>query len=391
MITGNRTLAVAAALAVAVAASAAPALGAFDAADPNPLRKAPFLRVADMAATGAISAVGYREGGDSANLRVAWSKDAGDTYLKDNGKVRRFAVAGLGKFGVSLDICDKTIWVASAANFPGDRSQDSDVLVSRRLVAGGAGQAFITSPSRKRTVRSVDVACIGKNFLAVAWIEKIDGETRARLVVQDQNSLAPAAFKKTYNLGGAVLDGGISVAATADGIFVAWTRSKRRHVKYQRFQVGEGAQPKLTRDPIMDFANADALWPQVAARGEQVAIAYTDRGKVKVRISTDGGGSFGPADKIVGQGKISRPSKAWSIDVKGQRVVVEANRSGRTARTPLRVQTFDGGAEWRTSSFGHKGARYGALQPIGVDSSLKEAWHDNGPSQDTIRSHREVS
>jgi len=389
MITRNRTLSVVAALAATIAVTAAPAYGAFDAADPNPLRQAPLLRVGAIAANGDIAAIGYREGASPGKIKVAWSKDAGATYLKGNGKLRKFSVAGLGRFGVSLDICDETIWVATAAKFPGDRGQDSDVLVSRRLAKGGAGQAFITSPSRNRLVRSAEVACIGKDFIAVAWLEKIGGESRARLIIQDQDSLAPASFKKSYNLGAAVLDGGISVAATSDSVYVAWTRGKARNVKYQRFQVGGGAEPEIIRDPVVNVAKADALWPQLAVHAERVALAYTDAGKVKVRVSTDGGASFGPSDKIIAVGKKGKPSRPWSIDIKGQRVVVEAGRNVSGTTTPVRVQTVDLGGSWQTSTFGHKGARYGALQRVGDSSSLKEAWHNNG-SQDTLRAQHEV-
>lgn len=385
----TRSYSVIAAVAVSIVASTAPAIGAFDAADPNPLRERTLLRAGAIAANGSTTAIGYREGGNPGQLRVAFSKDGGETYLKGTGKLRQFAVAGLGKLGISLDICDDAIWVASAANAPGDRPKDSDVIVSRRLVDGGAGQVFVTAPSRNRIVRSADVACLAKDFIAVAWLERIGGESRARLIIQDQGSLAPTAFKKSYNLGKAELGGGISVAGTADGAYVAWTKGKGRHVKYQRFSLGEGDEPTVTRSKIINIARKDASWPQVAARGSHVVVAYTDNGKVKVKTSDDGGASFSPPNKIVPHGKKATPSRAWSLDIRGDRIVVEAERRAAGTRSPVRVQSFDYGSSWQTTAFGHKGSRYGALQTVGEGSSLKEAWHHNGPSADKLRAQYE--
>ena len=389
MIIRTRGFSVVAAVAVSIVASTAPAMGAFDAADPNPLRERTLLRAGAIAANGNVTAIGYREGSNPGSIRVAFSKDAGQTYLRGTGKLRQFTVAGLGKFGVSLDICDDAIWVASAANAPGDRANDTDVIISRRLVDGGAGQVFVTAPSRNRIVRSADVACLAKNFIAVAWLEKIGGETRARLIIQDQDSLAPTAFKKSYNLGKAELDGGISVAGTADGAYVAWTKGKGRHVKYQRFSLSAGDEPTISRDKIIEISRRDASWPQVAARGNHVVVAYTDNGKVKVKTSTDRGASFSSPNKIVPHGKKAKPSRSWSLAIKGDRIVVEASRNVAGTNSPVRVQSFDFGSSWQTTTFGHKGARYGALQAVGEGSSLKEGWHHNGPNKDKLRAQYE--
>lgn len=391
MVVGRRSLFFMSIAAILVLTTAAPALGAFDASDPNPLRKRTLIRLGDVIANGSIMAVGYREGPKPGRLFVNFSKDGGDTFLKSNGKPRRFPVAGFGKFGISLDFCDKTIWAGSSAHFPGDsRANDSDVLVTRRPISGGQGQAFVTSPNRNRRVRSVDVDCIGKGFLAVAWLEKLEGTTRARLIIQDQGSLAAVDFKRSFNLGKAILGGGISVAATGDAVHVAWTRGKARNVMIQRFGVGEGDKPVISKGPVQKIGSRDAMWPQLAARGGRVAAAYTDAGKVKVKVSDDGGKTYGGFDKVV-PGKKGSPSKAHSIDLSDDRIVVEAERREGGSKTPVRVETEDFAATWTTQEFGHRGARRGALERTGSgESLLKEAWHNNGRAQDTLRAQHEV-
>jgi hypothetical protein len=134
------------------------------------------------------------------------------------------------------------------------------------------------------------------------------------------------------------------------------------------------------------------MWPQLAVRGQRVAVAYTDRGKVKVKISTDGGASFGSFDKVIPEGKKATPSKAWSIAISDDRVLLEGARNQQGTKTSVRVQTFDLGTTWATSAFGHRGTRKGALFRVGQDESLiREAWHDNGPNVDKLRAQSEIS
>ena len=196
------------------------------------------------------------------------------------------------------------------------------MLVRTRNVNGGDGQRWVTNSSLVRTVRNVDITCVGTDHIAVAWIERLKQTTRARLVIQSQSDFTTAQFRKAFVLGKAVLSGGISVAGTSDGVTVAWTKGEDRDVKLQHFTVGPGAEPEITKGPVIALADKDAQWPQLAARADRVVAAYTDRGKVKVRVSDDDAATFGPPIRIVGTGKKATPSRANSIDVSDERVVV---------------------------------------------------------------------
>ncbi len=65
----------------------------------------------------------------------------------------------------------------------------------------------------------------------------------------------------------------------------------------------------------------------------------------------------------------------------------------RACVTPTRLQSTDGGESWGERTFGHIGARMGALlKKKGKAPLLMEAWHNNAPkpSADTFRAKYET-
>lgn len=389
-------------LAIATAASVlitsgSSALGAFEASDPNPLRTNTVIRVHDAAADGQIVAFGWREGAAPGRLRVAFSTDGGATFRKANDKLRFYSVAGRGGPGLSLDICRNAIWSGSIANFPGDASGDSDVLISRRLVGGSAGQAFVTSPAASRSVRSLDIACVGRQLLAIAWIERVPAGDRARLMLRDLASLSPAATNRIFNLGPANARDGISVAASGKSIYAAWSKGNRRDLQLARFLVGSGSDPTITRRADQRLSTRDASRPELAARGRKLVVAYSDDGKLKAKLSANRGQTFGSAIVLLGAGSVGTPSYATSADLSGPRIVIEAFKKlpndAPRKRAPVRLESTDSGATWSDSGeLGNRGPRVTALQKLTASTSrMKEAWHDDGPILDTLRAQREAS
>ncbi|MFV2062565.1 MAG: hypothetical protein ACC726_03510 [Chloroflexota bacterium] len=242
MVNNRRFLFVAASSATLLMATAAPALAGFSAANPDPLRQQQLVRIQAVATTQNASeipavAVGWREGSKPGKMFMTFSTDGGETYLRANGKMRRWAVAGEGGLGLSMDVCRNTVWVGTAARFPGDRAKDTDVLVTRRFIGGKAAQDFVTAPAAKRKVRDVSVACVGNKLLAIAWLEQSGGKSKAKLMLRDLASLtpsgtSPAVTNKVFALGEARFGGGISVAATAKSVHVAWTKNQASNIRY---------------------------------------------------------------------------------------------------------------------------------------------------------------
>jgi hypothetical protein len=388
--------AVAAALSLLMVA-AVPALGAYTAAQPDPLVKDQLLRVLDIATAGKtakygpVVAVGYRKDTRPGELYVTYSTDGGYSYLKGPGSLRQFRVAGDGMRGMSLDICGGRVWAATAATYPGDAVTDRDVLLTSRTIGGSAAQAFLTKSDADRTVSAVDVGCVGKKLLAVAWIEQSFGQSRAKLMLRSLEALGETpAYRKVIGLGDADRKGGISVDAGTDTVHVAWTAGADRDLRYQRFVITGDLPPDIMPGPVQTMASSDTAGPQVAARGTNAVVAYTDNGKAKVQSSVDGGATFGPAVVVVGTGSVASPSEVYTADVSGARIVIEATASKNGELTPVRIESLDSGANWTTRTFGNVGARVGGLRKDTQTSSiLVESWQNNSSGPDTIRAQVE--
>jgi hypothetical protein len=383
------------ALALVIAASV-PALGSYGASKPDPLAKDSVVLLQDVAATtkaggtGPVVAVGWRQGADPGSLFVAYSTNGARSFLNSNDVLRRFRVAGDGTRGLSLDICGGRIWAASVANYPGDDSRDRDVLLTSRTIAGVAGQAFVTQATVDRVVSRVSIACVGKKLVAIAWLERSGDKTRARLMLRSLEPLGTQAKVRTvFGLGEANVKGGIAVDAGSDSVHVSWTGGADDDLRYARFSVSDAPRPVIDREGTMVLASGGTRDPQIAARGPDVVVAYSDGGKVKVRLSGDHGASFGEPELLIGTGTVRSPSRAYSVDRIGSRIVLEAAASKDGTLKPRRIESTNAGGAWVTRGYGHNGARMGALWKSGDASRLAEAWQNNAPGDDTLRAQYE--
>ena len=389
-------LVISAALTLAITAGG-PVMAGYRAAAPDPLAQESLLRVQDITATGKMGgigpvvAVGWRQGAQPGEMFVAYSVDAGKSYTKANGSMRQFRVAGDGTRGLSLDACSRRVWVASIANFPGDAVDDRDVLVTSQTVSGGAAQAFMTDAATTRNVSSVSLTCVGNKLLAIAWLEQRGAKVSAKLMLRTPEPPGePTRFRKVYGLGEANLKGGISVDASTDAVHVAWTAGPKRDLRYQRFLVASGPDVLISRQPSRKLDSSDIRFPQVAARGQQAIVVYSDLGKVRARVSQDNGETFARPELLARAGSRADPSQAHAADISGDRIIVEISANASGEQAPQRVESLDAGASWRARSFGNVGARVGALRKTSPTSSLlAEAWQNNVPGTDTIRAQYE--
>ena len=375
---------------------ALPAVAAYEPAAPEPLRTAKKLRAQDITARGDDVVLGWREGGKPDRLWMSLSRDGGETYQKGSGKLRRFGLVGLAGRGLSLSVCgprsERSFWAVTAYRSRTDRAGESDVLLTRRGLdrpASNAVQLFITSPSAKRQVRDADVACVGDHHLAIAWLEKKNGKTRARLAIRRLTDAGRSESVRTINLGSAVMNGGIAVAATPDAIHLVWTKTDKQHLRYERFRVKSQKKSRFVRGLARGLAWSDVDHPVLTARGRNVAVAYSDAGTLKLRLSDDAGATFGTAEHLA-DGTIQKPSRARSISMSGTRVVVEAIDRRGGGRVPARFESTDLGSSWTGLVFDNDGVRLGALEKVSYgESRLKEVLHDDGSRVDTLRARYE--
>jgi hypothetical protein len=294
---------------------------------------------------------------------------------------------------MSLAICDGRVWAGTAAQAGSDAgTKEKDPLLYTRTINGISHQAFMTQPTKSRTVRDVSIACVGNKLIAIGWLERSNGTYKAKLLLR---SLEPPgetpAYSRTFWLGPALFKGGLSVAATADAAYVAWTTGTEKHLMFKRFLVGDEEVPVVSKQPTRRMAKSDIAKPQLAARGQKVVAAFTDRGKVKSKLSLDQGLTWSGPTLLVGVGSERAPSRAYSVDLAGSRIVVEAVGNSAGDLTRQRIQSYNLGGSWSSRPFGHKGDRVGALlrKPNG-DILLREAWHNNGSDLDTLRGQYET-
>ena len=301
--------------------------------------------------------------------------------------------------------------MATAAKFPGDADKDSDVLISRRGISGGASQIFVTAPAATRKIQAFDIACVGSRLLAIAWLEHTGDTSRARLLLTDFDAVTPTALggaslsgvvvpsatNSLHNLGPAGPKDGIAVAAIGDRVLVSWSSGEKRSLQIKRFDIGSGSDSTIHPRPTERIASRDAVLPKLVARGKKVVLAYSDDGKLKVRTSRDSGSSFSTATTLLNAGTVQVPSKASSASLSGSRIVIDAlkklpNSEDRTHAAVL-IQSTNFGGDWTQSSeFGNRGPRMAALRKVNNSvSRILEAWHDDGASVDVLRAQREVA
>jgi len=398
MVVKRRLLLAVASAMTLVMTAAVPMMGATKEAKPNPLRAENLLRAKAIAAGTTAStpvvAVGWHEAAKPGRLYLTFSKDGGKNYRKNNGNLRRSPVVGVPALGMSMDICAGRIWVGTAYSSASDKAGDSDVFMTSRRINGAAAQALMTDTSADRRVRDVSVTCVGNDLIAIGWLEKKADKYRARVMLRSTQTLGTTPkFKRTYNLGTAEFGSGLAIAGTTHSLAVAFVRGGDMRLK--RFSIGDGIPPSVTRHALQTIATKEVREPVLAASGERMAVAWSASGRVKAKVSTDLGKTFSGPRVLVPTGGLKKRSRPYSVDVVGDRIVVEAAAWAKATGkyTPQRIQSLNGGATWGVRSYGHAGARFGALFPGASKSSLlMETWHNNAPkgARDTLRARYEL-
>ncbi len=390
-------LAVASALTLVLTVSA-PMLGASKQAKPDPIRSGSLLRLKAMAANGitskgAIVALGWHESSKPGQLYLAFSTNGGRDYRRSNGNLRRYPIVGEPSLGMSLDICGGRVWAGTGYRSSSDKAGDSDVFLTSRTIGGGAAQALLTSTRDDRRVRNVTVSCVGKDLIAIGWLQKTGNKSTAQVMLRSLEPLGTTpSFKKTYNLGLAELKSGLAVATTPASVAVSFVRDGNLRLK--RFDVGSSLGD-ITGYPLEAIAWKDVRFPVMDARGKRLVVSYSDAGKVRLRTSRDLGETFSSPRTMASTGGLKNPSRPYSIDVVGDRIVTTSGIYSKAAGKvrPYRMVSNDFGAAWSKSVFGNVGPRLAALlKKKNQGPTFVEAWHNNAAkgSNDTIRARYEL-
>jgi hypothetical protein len=205
--------------------------------------------------------------------------------------------------------------------------------------------------------RRPDVACIANTELAIAWFQKHSSGYKVVLEtgVVTGDDMSPEHF----GLGKGTPGRGLSVATTADRVYVTWFDGNT--LKLRRFRVGTTSAHTLTSLGTTTLGTIPGgTSPTIGADGSRVVLAYTLGADLKVRRSTDRGVSFRPAITVRNLPDASEVGAlATSVTVKGKLVAlgtIDVGGLETLTGTGRGYKSTDGGATF-TRLTTHPGGR----------------------------------
>jgi hypothetical protein len=212
-----------------------------------------------------------------------------------------------------------------------------------------------------------DIACMPNGLIAVTYMS---GELVRFAIFDGENCGNPCVPIYQDNPGAMPEFGRASVTATDRGFVVAWMGPG---IWVQRYVVTMDPGVTVTRKPIVSVGE-EAWFPQIAADGARVVLAYQRRGQTHMRISENHGKNFGPKI-VVAKFCLDCPegsSAPNSVDALDGRIMVHVSMGGGipTAIDHVRFLTSNDGRNWTKTPAGQGGRSFGVL----VDGALAEAW-----------------
>ena len=364
-------------VAALVGAGALPAAAAW--APTRTLREVPggeLLSVADMAGLGRRAVVGWEEEGSPRRAYLRWSSDSGNSWdatTQLDGGARR---------ELQVDTCGAYAWAVSGLHAVAAPAGEWLVVLDGFEMDGAVFESSLVSLSGR--ARRPDVACVGAQRLAVAWLQKVAGGYRLKIFTR---ALFPiftgsAVEERSFDLGKASLRRGLAVAATQDRIHVAWFSGTT--LRHKAFRVAGAPDYAVTPLPTRSLGSFRyGSTPKLGAAGRRVVLSMTNRADLVARASRDRGATWGPLRTLrdepfpseIGAG----PTNA---DVRGRRLLVSGVEIGGIELPDGRgflYESRDGGSSWsRVRGSVRRGSSVvgGYLSPGGATKAAL-AWDDS--------------
>jgi hypothetical protein len=249
------------------------------------------------------------------------------------------------------------------------RSTDG-ALVDERTLASG----------RSLTRTGNGIACVGGRRVATFWDEYVGGVLHLKVAVVP---VAEALTSYEFDLGRAYLYRIRGITATDTGIWVAWTRGDG--IIVQRLDVAATPSMEVTEGPRAHIARAaGAPGASIAATGNRVYVAYDRNGSGLMRVSKDGGLTFGKVRTLIAASS-ETPAGPWTL-VARENVVVAAVHLGPwcwgCVGTNKAVYSTNWGRDWTSGPVNEGGFMTVALLGSGPGLRIASAW-DNRTSHET--------
>lgn len=303
-----------------------------------------------------VALVSERVLGGNRSVVLSWSDEGPDAWQHQD-------VDGSPTSEPEVAICGGTA-TAVYREGTGDASR-----VRSHSVPLGSGLQFVREWTGVGAVRKPDVACVANTYLAVAWFQRVGGEWRVRV--------RPGPDAEPIGLGTGTVSRGLSIAASADRLYVAWFRGSS--LKVRRFRIGSGAQHALTSLGTTTVASLRyGRYPEIGAAGSRAFLAFMDRADLKVRRSTDRGVSFGGARTLRDEPFPSEiGAYPTTVAVRGQRVAIGAVEIGGVEELVgrgLGYYSTNGGSSWTRKSTHSGGRTVATLRTPAASYQYVEAW-----------------
>lgn len=342
------------------------------------------LNVQDMASKGGDVVVAWEEAqaaGPASFMRL--SDDGGATYSP------RFRLGYEGALvrEAEVDACAGQAFAISAVA-PAEHPDRWDVGLAYASFdgIGDNPEDNFLGFDNETNARHPDVACVGNRALAGAWLDASHSPARVELLIREMefcgDECTEPGFWNRYDLGPGRVADGVSVAATSDDVYVTWVRDD--HVRIKHFSLGgPGA---VTPHPTVTLSGMKpgAAAPELAASASHLVLIYGAQNDARVRVSEDGGVTFGPRHTYVdGPSVGSAFAYPTSVDIRGTHIWLEGTYvifhvgDPTPDVTAWSAESIDGGAGWTRDHQLIAGDKIGVLADVGGIERAAEAWDDS--------------
>jgi hypothetical protein len=334
------------------------------------LRPAPSaneMRPEAITASGPDVAAGWHEMvGGVEQMWVRESTNSGGAWAP---RVRLVGDPSLAARDLSLDSGAGSHWAAWSEKRPiAGHPNQAVIIAAVKPYGSGLWQNLPVSAPGDAT-RSPTVAATPSRVFVI-YQAKVGGVMRA--LIQDTRTDA-VTFGTPIDLGAAPRSRGAPhVDATPGQVTAAWSDG---HIRLQRGLIGSAPGYAVAWQPLQDLGIGNA--PLVLAGSSRLVVFFHRLGDVWMRMSGNGGLSFGPPQKLLdGDPAMFNVYFADSAAITGLKIVLTATAGGDSFGSGLRLTTNNGGGSWTTenSNPNFADSRQVAFTSVGGTPKLAEVW-----------------
>jgi hypothetical protein len=256
---------------------------------------------------------------------------------------------------------------------------NGSVTLDLRETDGTPVETRTLASGRNLDVTGNNIVCVAGRRVATFWDEWISGVLHLKVAVVP---VAEPLTSYEFDLGAAHLYRIRGITATDSHIWVAFSRSDG--IIVQRLDVGSGPLMKVSKGPRARIARSVvAPGVSVAAVGNRVYVSYDRNGSGFIRISKDGGKTFGIARSLVTSP--DGPAGPWTL-VARENVVVAAVHigpwCGGCVGSNKSVYSTNYGRDWTSGPVNTGGYMVVGMLGSGPGMRIMQAW-DNRTAVET--------